>query len=119
MFDKLSARGAHLLLQVNVRNYQWPRCKIRAGRKHTTTKSRVEFYRTIGVNFNSGAVLQQQGHYFQASRFGAVVKGRVAFDALSIYVCLQRKQEFGDFQVALVAYNHETCVTMSVGNFDV
>jgi hypothetical protein len=82
-------------------------------------KSRVKCYHTIGVDFNSGAVLQQQSHNFHAARLSAVVQGCVTFDTLSIHVCLQCEQEFGNFQVTFVADDHETRVTVSVGDFNV
>lgn len=62
---------------------------------------------------------QQQLHYLQTTALGAIVQGRIALHTLAIQVGAFHDQIFGNGEMALVAGDHETRVTVTIGDLDV
>lgn len=64
-------------------------------------------------------VPDQEGHDGEAATLGAVVQRRVALDAAPVDARAPLHQVFGDVEVALVAADHQTGVTVPIGYLDV
>lgn len=95
------------------RRKKWERERVGERRKSETEDKRKL---TIGIYVHFSAVLQQQSQNLQRARLGAIVQRRIPLDTAPIHIRIQRDQVLSNSVVALVAGNHETCVSVSVSH---
>ena len=75
--------------------------------------------RTISVDVNLSPVFEKQFHDVQRPRLGAVVERCVALDRLPVDVGSDLDQVVGDSEMTLVAGDHETGVSVAVGDLNI